>query len=376
MENIGLNSDIQAGGKSFHIQTQYLEPSEKIVSSVFENGRVLTSKSLMINDATEIQDLKATVNRLHRDMSVEIELLFFISEKVRTIKHAISNNKLGLVFLKKNLYDEAIKEFKNALEIDPNFAEVYNNLGLAYLKKNMLQQARDVFSEATKKNSEYADFHNNLGLTYFLLNNFEETIVELEKALTINPEYIDAQYNLCALYLKSIVEDVQETSFPSKIERLNKVKELLDNIICENNFKYNSKQLNTVLRLLEENNYAEAMKNLESAHQDVNFGSEPDFENEFYLNFMFGGKGKDDNYIFEYSKKLNDTINQFPDFPDLRNHLGIAYLIQCRNLFLSALEEFRHALKLNPNYKKAEKNLKLAENDGKGFLILLRAILK
>ena len=164
MENYGLNSDIQAGGKNFHIQTQYLAPSEKIVSSVFENGRVLTSKSLEVNDSAEAPEVKSAVNRLHRDMSAEIELLFFISEKVLTIKHAISNNKLGLVFLKKNLFDEAIKEFKNALEIDPNFSEAYNNLGMAYLKKNMLQQARDAFIEAINRNSQYADFHNNLGL--------------------------------------------------------------------------------------------------------------------------------------------------------------------------------------------------------------------
>jgi hypothetical protein len=56
--------------------------------------------------------------------------------------------------------------------------------------------------------------------------------------------------------------------------------------------------------------------------------------------------------------------------------LGIAHLIQCRNLFLRALEEFRVSLRINPGYKRAEKNLKLSENDGKGFLILLRAILK
>ena len=52
MENIGLNSDIQTGGKNFHIQTQYLEPGEKIVSNVFENGKVITSKKMKVSNAT------------------------------------------------------------------------------------------------------------------------------------------------------------------------------------------------------------------------------------------------------------------------------------------------------------------------------------
>ena len=91
---------------------------------------------------------------------------------------------------------------------------------------------------------------------------------------------------------------------------------------------------------------------------------------------MYGGKGKDDSFIADYVQTLQETIEKYPHYADLRNNLGIANLIQCRNLFLNALAEFRTALKINPNYKRAEKNLKLAENDGKGFLILLRALLK
>jgi len=56
--------------------------------------------------------------------------------------------------------------------------------------------------------------------------------------------------------------------------------------------------------------------------------------------------------------------------------VGIVHLIQCRNLFLKALNEFDHALEINPAFDKARKNKKLVENDGKEFLILLRAILR
>jgi len=100
------------------------------------------------------------------------------------------------------------------------------------------------------------------------------------------------------------------------------------------------------------------------------------FDAEFYLKFMYGGKGKDNRFIASYLDELRREIERHPDYADLHNNLGIAYLIMCRNLFLKALEEFREALRINPTYKKAKKNLKLSENDGKGFLILLRAILK
>ena len=51
-------------------------------------------------------------------------------------------------------------------------------------------------------------------------------------------------------------------------------------------------------------------------------------------------------------------------------------MIQGRNLLLRAKEEFKNALDINPKFEKADKNLKLVENDGRGFLILLRALLK
>jgi tetratricopeptide (TPR) repeat protein len=134
--------------------------------------------------------------------------------------------------------------------------------------------------------------------------------------------------------------------------------------------------IDTTLDHLDKNNVAEAIKTLERAEHEIPEFLDKYLESEFYLKFMFGGKGKDDEFIIDYTNQLQQAVDKYPDYADLRNNLGIAYLIRCRNLFLNALEEFREALKINPEYKKAEKNLKLAENDGKGFLILLRAILK
>ena len=96
----------------------------------------------------------------------------------------------------------------------------------------------------------------------------------------------------------------------------------------------------------------------------------------FYLKFMYGGKGLDNDIIKKYEDKLELALEVHNDFADIWNNLGIIHLIQCRNLFLQALSEFKRALEINPGFDKARKNKKLVENDGKEFLILLRAILK
>ena len=376
MENIGLNSDIQAGDKSFHIQTQFLEPSEKIVSNVFENGKVITSKTVPVNGELKSQDIKTEVQKLHSGISEELELLFYISEKVATIQHAVSNNKLGLIFLGKNLFDEAIEEFKRALNIDPEFAEGYNNLGCAYLKKSMPTEARDVLIQGIEKRDNYADLHNNLGRAYLFLNDYQSAMKEFNKALQLNPDYENALFNLCLTNIKTIVDDIQDSTLPTHTDRIRNTKSLLT-AIRDGNQTFKKQYLNSALEFIESNNFTDAFNALENAESDQLTENEfQSLEHEFYLNFMFGGKGKDDEFVADYTKKLQQAIDKYPEYADLRNDLGIAYLIQCRNLFLKGLNEFRNALEINPEYKRAEKNLKLAENDGKGFLILLRAILK
>ena len=80
--------------------------------------------------------------------------------------------------------------------------------------------------------------------------------------------------------------------------------------------------------------------------------------------------------IKKFERRLSNAINKHPNYADLWNNLGVVHLIQCRNLFLQALNEFDKALEINPSFNKALKNKKLVENDGKEFLILLRAILR
>ena len=91
---------------------------------------------------------------------------------------------------------------------------------------------------------------------------------------------------------------------------------------------------------------------------------------------MYGGKGLDINTIHRFEKRLEKALEKNPDYADIWNNLGVIHLIQCRNLLLQALNEFNRSLELNPGFEKAVKNKKLVENDGKEFLILLRAILK
>ncbi|MBN1154834.1 tetratricopeptide repeat protein [candidate division KSB1 bacterium] len=370
MEAFGLNNEILVGGKKFHVQTNYLEPAQKVTATVYENGKIILKKEVKTNETYSQAKINEIVEQAHKEMIEEIELLFYISEKVRTIRHANSNNKLGIVFSQHNLFEEAIQEFKNAIEIEPELSDAYKNLCNVYLKVGDINNALDIINDGIQRYPDYPDFHVSRGNCLLEKGDYAEAMHEFNSALEMNDVYYQARLRLVIALLKSLLENVEENTIPPIEDR----KELIINHLQKIERYIDSDVLLDVYQKFDDLKYKEMYDTL-TDYQHL-LDEKIDLEHLFYLKFMFGGKGKDDQYIGEYVQALSKEIEKNPQFADYRNNLGVAYLIQCRNLFLNALDEFRQALKINPNFKKAEKNLKLAENDGKGFLILLRAILK
>ncbi|NEN90644.1 MAG: tetratricopeptide repeat protein [Okeania sp. SIO3H1] len=59
-------------------------------------------------------------------------------------------NALGFSYFAKEQYDIAIRQYKEALKIDPDYVTVYNNLGHAYEKKKLTAQALEAYESALK----------------------------------------------------------------------------------------------------------------------------------------------------------------------------------------------------------------------------------
>ncbi len=133
MENIGLNNDVLVGERKFHVQTNFSDTKKMIVSNVFYEGQVIDSKEVpALNGISDIE-IKSRMYEVHQELITDLEVLYYISEKVKGVRHAPSASKLGLLFLQKSLFQEAIAQFKLALEIQPDSPEVYCNLGKTHL---------------------------------------------------------------------------------------------------------------------------------------------------------------------------------------------------------------------------------------------------
>jgi len=116
------------------------------------------------------------------------------------INTAMYWNQLGLAYGESGKYKEAIKSYKQAIRIDPDFVHAHNNLGAAYYMLGRYQEAIKSHKQALRIDPDYRDAHYNLGIAYYELDKYEEAIKSYKHAIRIDPDLAEAHYNLGAAY--------------------------------------------------------------------------------------------------------------------------------------------------------------------------------
>lgn len=96
--------------------------------------------------------------------------------------------KLGILFVKRGLAEEAIKEFQGILKNDAHFALAYEGIGESQLSMGHVGDAENNFRRALALNPELWQSHNFLGIMYDRQKRFEEAIAEYQAALALKPE--------------------------------------------------------------------------------------------------------------------------------------------------------------------------------------------
>ncbi|MCL4457260.1 MAG: tetratricopeptide repeat protein [Nitrospirae bacterium] len=71
-----------------------------------------------------------------------------------------------IMYLNQKRYDDAIREFRNALKINQDYDNAYNNLGLVYLKQGKTNDAVIHFKKALKINPDNENYRKNLDKAY------------------------------------------------------------------------------------------------------------------------------------------------------------------------------------------------------------------
>ena len=123
--------------------------------------------------------------------------------------------KLGNQSYQKGDYDEAIKHYSKAIELDSNYVSAYYNRGSAYGQKGGHNLAIADYSKVIELKPDYVGAYFNRGLAYWAKREYKRAIENYDKVIELDPDYVGAYYNRGLAYraegeYKRAIEDFSE----------------------------------------------------------------------------------------------------------------------------------------------------------------------
>jgi len=128
-------------------------------------------------------DLDAAIKEYHEALKIEP-------------KDWAAHNNLGLALERKGDLPAAIKEYREASRLEPDFWGAHINLGLALARKGDLPAAIKEYGEALRLNPNYVAAHNNLGFALASIGDRNAAIKEFQEVLRLNPNDAKTHNNL------------------------------------------------------------------------------------------------------------------------------------------------------------------------------------
>src|SRR5216684_3257036 len=143
----------------------------------------------------------------HNSRGIELADRGWLDEAIKEFKKAIeldpesahAHDNLATVYSEKKLYREALKEYLTALELEPDSATAHYNLA-CFLATHASDMAVDEYKEAIELDPDYPDAHLDLGICYAQKGFYAEAERCYGRARELNPDDVLLNYNVAALY--------------------------------------------------------------------------------------------------------------------------------------------------------------------------------
>jgi tetratricopeptide (TPR) repeat protein len=103
--------------------------------------------------------------------------------------------EMALIYTLELKYEEAIKEYNKAIDLNPNNPDYHKNKGNALCELQRYEEAIEEFNIAIGLNPNNPDYHNNKGNALAVLGRYDEAIKEYDIAIGLNPNNPDYHNN-------------------------------------------------------------------------------------------------------------------------------------------------------------------------------------
>ena len=161
-------------------------------------GKMLSENGL---NSQAAQELNIVLSRTSQDIVERYDLSTIYSmqsgygykpEKIV----GLANYEMGIIEVRAGNIDSALVSFKKATTAVPDYADAWTNLALAYDHKQMYQDALTAFKNAIEHDRANAVVYYDCGLTLGKLGRLSDAAQFFQQALDLNPNFTQAKDKL------------------------------------------------------------------------------------------------------------------------------------------------------------------------------------
>jgi serine/threonine protein kinase/Tfp pilus assembly protein PilF len=168
----------------------------------YEKAQALSDKA---SEKERLNISASYAQAIDRDVEKSLQIYQEIAQKYPREKRV--HHEMAAIYRGRNAWDEAIKEYKIALELDPEYGSAMNSLAYLYLIIGDYENAIEYFKKYASAYPEDANPHDSLAEAYLRKGDLDESIANFKKALEIKPGFgSDSSVG----YVYALKEDFQE----------------------------------------------------------------------------------------------------------------------------------------------------------------------
>lgn len=303
-----------------------------------------------------------TPDHLLRELSAVFNDLFHESPPPITVSDqftATDYSDRGATYARLEMHDNALKDYEQAISLDPSLARPYFNRARTYSTLRRNDEALANYLRAVELNPDYTTAHNNLGIVYERLGRHDEAMESYGNAIRIDPTFATTYINRGTLHSNLSRHEEALADYDRAVE-LNPADPLayINRARLYNQMEFYDKSLEEYDRAvalfptdaqcyLERGALYEQLGRHGEAIADYTrvLDVAPTYVDAYYRR---GGLYLTENKYFEALADYNKAIELDPGNAKLFTHRGVAYEKLLR--FDAALADHTRSLQLDPSY--------------------------
>ncbi|MGB8686007.1 MAG: tetratricopeptide repeat protein [Microcoleus sp.] len=144
------------------------------------------------------------------------EAIIAYTKSIEIQPHPYVYNNRGNVYYGKGDKDNALKDYNEAIKLDPKSAKAYGNRGAVYGDKGDKDNALKDYNEAIKLDPKSTVAYNNRGVVYRDKGDYDNALKDFNEVIKLDPKLAAAYYNRGLVYISkgdkdNALKDFNET---------------------------------------------------------------------------------------------------------------------------------------------------------------------